>query len=184
MNERKPPCDDDEALSVEEHGERFETGKPVTVRFVRNTRPAPKLRPYEEDRYQQRIDPAGRYMVHNPDPGRLPPDWESGNARFERPLVIALNTDPRNPIYDQNSWKVRLSRRFGGKTGKALSLAIRRAGYDGVVTVTLDGKCRPIDTREIVDLTMFPSPPPRKQRGSSNPDPLRARVERAIGKKR
>jgi hypothetical protein len=180
MNERKPPCDDDETLSVEEHGERFTTGKPVTVRFVRNTRPAPKLRSYEEDRYQQRIDPAGRYIVHNPDPGRLPPDWEKGAVRFEHPLVIS----PRNPIYDENSRKVRLSRRFGGKTGKALSLAIRRAGYDGVVTVTLDGRCRPIDTREIVDLTMYPSPLPRRGRGAPSPDPLRARVERVIRKKR
>lgn len=174
-------------LSVEEYGERFATGKPVTVRFLRNARSAPKLRPHEEDQYQQRIDPAGRYMIHSPDPGRLSEGWEQGSVRFERPLVLSLNTDPQNRIYDENSWKARLSRRFGGKTGKALSLAIRRAGYDGIVTVTLDGKCTPIDTREIVDLTMFPSPPPRKKSGGAPRDardPLRAQVKRAIGKQR
>lgn len=140
-------------VSVVEYGVRFETGVPVTVRYLRNTRPSPK--PGPTDQYQQRIEPAGRYMIHNPDPGRISPGWESGMVRFESPLVIPLNSAPDEPVYGPSSWKAELSRAYKGKTGKALSRAIVRSGYDAIVTVTLDKHCRPIDTREIVDLTMF-----------------------------
>jgi len=157
-------------VSVVEYGERFETGVPVTVRYLRNTRPSPK--PGPTDQYQQRIEPAGRYMIHNPGPafsgippkagpGDLPRGWESGMVRFESPLVIPLNSAPDEPIYGPSSWKAELSRAYKGKTGKALSSAIARSGYDAIVTVTLDKHCRPIDTREIVDLSMFRGSYPR-----------------------
>lgn len=138
-------------VSVTEYGEHFETGVPVTVSFVRSTGGSP--RPDHEDRYQQRLEPAGRYMIHNPDPGRLPAGWEQGSVRFRNPLVIPLSSDP-DSIYGEDSWKASLSRAFGGKIGKALSRAVTGAGYDGIVTVALDRRGRPIDTREIVDLTL------------------------------
>jgi hypothetical protein len=141
--------------SVTEYGVHFETGVPVTVRFVRGTTPSP--RPGPDDPYQQRLEPAGRYMVHNPDSEpsrRLPPGWESGTVHFRNPLVVPLSRDPET-IYGASSWKVELSRAFGGRRGPALSRALVRAGYDAVVTVTLDRRCRGIDTREIVDLTRF-----------------------------
>jgi len=140
-------------MHVVEYRERFETGRPVTVHFVRGTRASPMPAPGGPDHYQQRLEPAGRYMVHNPNPGALPPGWEKGVVRFESPLVLPLNTVPGGPIYDEHSWKVALQAEFGGKTGRALSLAILRAGYDAVVTVALGQGGRPIDTREIVDLT-------------------------------
>lgn len=140
-------------VSVVEYGERFETGRPVTVRYLRNTSPSPK--PGATDPYQQRLEPAGRYMIHNPDPGRISSGWESGIVRFDSPLVIPLNSAADDLIYGEHSWKAELSRAYKGKTGKALSRAIVRSGYDAIVTVTLDKKCRPIDTREIVDLSSF-----------------------------
>jgi hypothetical protein len=130
-----------------EYGVSFETGKPVEVRYIRSTKKAPP--PMALDRYQQRIEPAGRYMLHNPEPGDLPPGWESGVVRFQNPLVIPFNRVPGN-YYDQWSWKAELAMHYG-KRGRALSRAIVRDGYDGIVTVMLGAG----DTREIVDLTWF-----------------------------
>jgi len=131
--------------------------------FVRNAESAARFRPRPgaPDTFQGRIEPSGRYMLHDSSPKskEVPRGWEKGIVRFERPLVIPLNTDPEGRIYDENSWKMLLSQKFGGKKGRALSEAVARAGYDGIVTVTLDRNCRPVDTREIVDLTMFLSSP-------------------------
>lgn len=141
--------------TVDEYGESFETGVPVRVEYVRGTRAAP--RPPVGDPYQQLLEPAGRYMVHNPYPGELPLTWERGAAVFQRPLVIALNGRPSfcGRIYDENSWKAALSRAYDGLTGAALSTALVHEGYDGIVTVALRRSGEPLDTREIVDLTQW-----------------------------
>jgi hypothetical protein len=126
-----------------EYGVRFETGRPVDVRFVRGTAPSPKLGPT----YQQDIEPAGRYMVHNPTPGDLPRGWEAGSVHFKNPLVVPFNTSGEIR-YDDSSWKAQLHRALGGR-GKALSCKVAARGHDGIVTVDGDGR----GTREIVDLT-------------------------------
>jgi hypothetical protein len=128
-----------------EYGVHFKTGMPVVVRFVRNAGKAPP--PLPGDPYQQRIEPAGRYMVHNPDPGKLTSGWLQGTVTFESPLVLAFNAE-QNRYYDDGSWKKQLER-FFRKRGRSLSRAVFRAGYDGIVTVMPDTN----DTREIVDLT-------------------------------
>lgn len=130
---------------ADEYGTHFETGVPVEVRYVRGTTKAPA--PLTGDRYQQRIEPAGRYLIHNPDPGDLPRGWEAGVVRFRRPLVVPFNLVPGN-LYDERSWKKQLQAHYK-KRGTALSRAIVADGYDAVVTA-MDG-----ETREIVDLTMF-----------------------------
>ena len=57
-------------------------------------------------------------------------------------------------IYGDKSWKRRLFDAYNGLKGKALSKAIAKDGYDGVITVsTYKGK--PVETSEIVDLRMF-----------------------------
>jgi hypothetical protein len=126
-----------------EYGVRFETGQPVQVRFVRATTPAPK--PAPSDPYQQKLEPAGRYMVHNPDPGQLPAGWEQGSVTFQSPLVVAFNSG-REPRYDARSWKAALAQLYGAR-GEKLSRAVASSGYDGIVTVWDGG------TREIIDLT-------------------------------
>jgi hypothetical protein len=139
-----------EHVALDEYGERFETGVPVTVRYVRGTMAAPP--PTPDDRYQQRIEPTGRYMLHQPAPGDLHSDWEAGEVSFRNPLVIAFSTKADGG-YDEHSWKVQLSEQYDGLVGKNLSRAIADDGYDGIVTVSVrpDGTAR--DTREIVDLT-------------------------------
>lgn len=141
-------------VQVTEYGQHFETGHPVRFGYVRNTSGAP--RPPATDPYQQRLEPAGRYLVHNPAPGDLPPGWELGEAEFQSPLVVALNARPSTErTYNEHSWKVALSRTYRDLTGRALSNAIVLDGYDAVVTVALTKDRQPMDTREIVDLTMW-----------------------------
>lgn len=125
-------------VEVEDQGRHFKTCEPVTFRYVRNTEKAP----YFGERFQQDIEPAGRYVIHSEDPGDLPRRWETDVVTLHCPLVIRFNTEP-DEVYGLHSWKARLHRHFGA-AGRRLSAKLRRAGYDGVVTADEDG------TREIV----------------------------------
>jgi len=138
----------------------FETGVPVTFRYMRREEPAP----YLGSRFGQDIEPAGTYMVLDDydlwkeDPA-LSPGWSFGEKTFHNPLVIELVTDDGGhggalgaPIFGPTGWKRRLSDAFGRRTGAALTRALNRAGHDGIVTVGPT----PNDVREIVDLTSLP----------------------------
>src|SRR3990167_4522780 len=127
---------------VTDVGKVFETDRPVTFDYIRNIERAPNFGP----RFGQDIEPAGRYMVAVPARHHFSPPrgWKRGRARFRKPLVLALTTDP-DLIYGPQGWKARLHRAFNAK-GSALSCALRKRGYDGIVT------CSEYDTREIVDL--------------------------------
>lgn len=118
--------------SIDVYGRHFETGVPVEFGYVRNNESAPDF----GSRYQQDIEPAGRYLTHSEDPGSedylaemRKRGWEYGLAKFENPLVITFNT--KNQInYDEHSWKAALSQKFGGFKGEALARAIVDQGYD------------------------------------------------------
>lgn len=129
---------------VKEYGVRFETGRPVEFRYVRNTERAG----YFGARFQQDIEPAGMYLLHNPDPGDLQRNWKAGTARLKHPLVLCFNSTPGN-TYDGGSWKAQLYRAYGKKRAR-LTTALLADGYDGIVTVWLDEDGSPMDTREIV----------------------------------
>jgi hypothetical protein len=132
--------------TVREAGILFSTGKPVTLSFVHNTEKASRPMRGGVDVFQQKTEPAGFFMLTDDDPGRpLVRGWTRGDATFRFPLVLLWNTGSGG--YDENSWKARLSRAYGDKRGRALTLALRRDGYDAVVTVR-DGS-----TSEIVDLS-------------------------------
>ena len=124
-----------------EYGVTFETGKPVTFKYLRNTERAPNFGP----RFGQDIEPVGRYLVHNSNPGELPARWERGTVTFRRPLVLPLSLDPEQ-IYGPRGWKALLRDHFKAR-GRRLSCKLRALGYDGIVTCDRDGS-----TREIVDL--------------------------------
>lgn len=139
---------------IEEYGHVFMTGIPVTFEFIRNNTPAP----YFGSRFQQDVEPAGRYMLTKP-PGwkKTDPSWTDGTIHFANPLVLAFNSDTNaEALYGETSWKAHLQRAYGGRTGHNLSRAIRKDGYDGIVTVNLIGRDKkPSFTREIVDLTVI-----------------------------
>lgn len=129
-------------------GAEFKTGQPVEFKYLRNTESSPNF----GETYQQHIDPAGRYMTASSKSTKAMDKWETGNIKFESPLVIEWNTK-ENGGYDDTSWKARLSNAYGNLAGKELSQAIRDSGYDGIVTI--DTGYRTDHASEIVDLTMF-----------------------------
>lgn len=136
-------------VSVTYRNTEFTTGKPVTFEFIRGTEKSKNF----GSTYQQDIEPAGRYMIQK-EVDQVLPGWESGSISFNKPLVVPFNTTPFNG-YDETSWKAQLSKAYGGLTGKKLSQALARDGYDGIVTVSLGTGGKPYDTREIIDLTSF-----------------------------
>lgn len=137
---------------ITQNGVVFETGRPVVFPFMRNEVSSP----YFGATFQQDMEPAGRFMIFDEHPDDSPMEepsgrvkWTKGVQDFRSPLVIWFNTrNTSEVIYDENSWKARLSRLFKGKK-KALSRKLREAGYDGIVTVT-SGKYA--TTKEIVAL--------------------------------
>jgi hypothetical protein len=136
--------------SADQYGKHFETGAPVRFRYARMPGGAPA--PTAADRFQQRLEPAGLYVILVPDGHQVDPPWESGWMEFENPLVLAFNhpvprgVSPSSAFgYDDKSWKARLHRMFG-VTGRELSGFLRGNGYDGVVTVVGS------DVREVVSL--------------------------------
>lgn len=139
--------DDLGLTDVTEAGHRFATGVPVSFTHIHNTEKAPRAHG-STDRYQQKIEPAGYYvLVEDPSTSDRPPSrgWIRGQTSFRSPLVLLWNDAGGG--YDDRSWKAVLSRAYGGKRGAALSRAIKRAGHDGIVTVR-DGA-----TSEVVDLS-------------------------------
>lgn len=93
---------------------------------------------YYGSRYGQNIEPAGEYVtvddLYEERPNNyMLPNYEYGFITFRKPLIIDFidTTD--------KGWKLSLSNMFNGKTKKSLSNAIKRKGYDGIVTVSKYG---------------------------------------------
>jgi hypothetical protein len=121
-----------------------QTGKPITLDFSKNTEKAPNL----GSRYGQDIEPAGKYIIQ--DEGYLGtlPKHRYGEVSFKKPLVVEHVTT------GHGGWKTELSSKYGGKTGKALTEAIKKSGYDGIITV--DSKSN--DILEIVNISGLEKP--------------------------
>jgi len=120
------------------------TGKPVTFNYARNNTPAFRA----GKTFGQDIEPAGRFLspVSESAVNGIN-SLEYGKVTFKNPLVLEWVG------YGDDGWKARLSKAFGGKTGKSLSKAIAKAGYDGIITVspTRGGQY----ATESVDLSMW-----------------------------
>ena len=108
--------------------ESAQTGSQVTVAYARNKESA-KNYPQDMD-FGRDIEPAGEYIViQDSDMSSNNVDnWEYGTVTFNNPLVL----EHKNTT--STGWKKDLSDMFGGKTGKALTAAINKAGYDGIIT--------------------------------------------------
>ena len=80
--------------------------------------------------FGQNLEPSGEYMtfigVDNP---RLNlPNYTYGVITFRNPLILEHKST------GVDGWKKDLSDMYNGKTGRALSNAIKKDGYDGIVT--------------------------------------------------
>lgn len=118
--------------------------KPVTMNYVRNPEKAPNM----GGRFGQDIEPHGKYINELGEGITPPKGWESGSVTFKKPLTL----DFGGGYQEESNWKQVLSKKYGGKTGAKLSDAIRKDGYDGIITKR-DG-----ETSEIVDLSKPATP--------------------------
>ncbi len=113
----------------------FKTGQAVTINFLHN----PVKSENFGTEFGQHVEPAGKFITQSH--GYVPPGWQSGTITLKSPLVIEV-TDAT-----QISYKYELSKKYGGKTGVALSKAIAKDGYDSIVTKFPEG-----DSNEIIIL--------------------------------
>lgn len=121
--------------------------KPYQLEYVRNTKSSPQM----GSRFGQDIEPAGRYMREGKaEHVKDIPGMESGKIEFENPLIM----DWGEGYGEKGNWKNVLKEKYGGKTGKNLSQAIRNDGYDAIITQETDKRGNTY-TSEIVDLTSF-----------------------------
>lgn len=105
------------------------TGEPVTLYYNRNLESSKGFANNKRD-FGQSIEPSGEYMNVDKSTKLTSPTekWESGRITFNNPLVLEHKST------DSKGWKRDLSDMFGGKTGKNLTAAIRKAGYDAIIT--------------------------------------------------
>lgn len=120
----------------------FETGKPVTFRYFHNKEKSPNF----GSQYGQDIEPAGRYVIHDETEDdyllkKFPDRYDAGSITFKNPLVIDIKEPLDHKKILFNKYK---------KKGAALSRAIVKDGYDGIVSRYPDGS-----TGEIIDLHKF-----------------------------
>lgn len=80
--------------------------------------------------FGQNIEPSGEYMtfIGENDFRVQAPNFTYGTITFKKPLILEHKST------SDKGWKKDLSEMFGGKTGKALSNAVKKAGYDAIVT--------------------------------------------------
>lgn len=81
--------------------------------------------------YGQNLEPHGEYMQMDTMNGTAKvdnPNYEYGKIHFKKPLILEHKST------GENGWKKDLSEKYGGKTGKALSKAIQKDGYDAIMT--------------------------------------------------
>ena len=130
---------------IKEGGKLFETGTPVHFNYFHNTEKSPRM----GSRFGQDIEPSGRYLSHDPKPGRPQPNWERGKTTFHNPLVMQLVTDRDTGIYGPTGWKAQLHRASKRK-GKSLACHLRKLGFDSIVTCEEHRGSR--YTSEMVDL--------------------------------
>ena len=107
---------------------QLKTGDKTDLFYTRNTESS-KNYPTGMD-FGQKVEPAGRYMNVDLAESALTggDGWEMGKVSFKNPIVLDHKST------SSTGWKKDLSEMFGGKTGKALTREIKKAGYDGIIT--------------------------------------------------
>ena len=118
-------------LSKKQEVNKIKPDGSITMTYVRN--PNNKTQDYGS-RYGQNLEPAGEYMSMDTMQGKYKvPGFEYGTIDFKRPLVL------EHKDTTANGWKKDLSEKYGGLTGKKLSNAIKKDGYDAIMTKDEDG---------------------------------------------
>jgi hypothetical protein len=133
-------------------GGGYKHGAPTAFPYMRNTEKAPK----NTGGFGQDIEPHGRYLsertnMQEDDAWFKERNYETGTAHFKSPIVMPFGGEYGHAT----NWKSVLAAHYG-KTGKALSAAIVKDGFDGIITHDKYG------TSETVDLSPFVKKPVAK----------------------
>lgn len=112
-----------DSIRAEDLGTYIGTGMPLEMGFIRNPVPAPDM----GMEFGQHIEPVGKYMNLTPKAGVTDETYERGTVRFENPLVIEGETS--------RLWKAELSYEYGGLGREALTRALWKDGYDGIIVM-------------------------------------------------
>jgi len=122
----------------------IETGKPVSFHFIHNTESATEIfgKPKKGAPFGREFEPSARFVniASKKTSDKASGQFIGGKLTFRNPLVVPN---------DDLKWKETLSKKYDGKTGKALSKALIADGYDGVITTEEN------HISETVDLTTF-----------------------------
>lgn len=118
--------DEDAKYSVSEENINKVTDDGLTMTYVRVPN---KNTPYYGSTFGQNIEPAGEYMNMDEAKGKYKIDgYEYGTIQFKKPLVLEhINTS-------DTGWKKTVSDMYNGLTGKKLTKALIKDGYDAIVT--------------------------------------------------
>jgi hypothetical protein len=113
--------------------------------YNRNTESSKKFKINQD--FGQNIEPSGEYInIDAKTPLKAPDErWEMGRITFKNPLYV----DHKDT--SSKGWKKDLSEKFGGLTGKKLSAAIKKAGYDAIITKTKNGFSETVNLGGIKD---------------------------------
>lgn len=107
----------------------YQTGEEITLNYRKSKDSASNYNTDGSD-YGRDIEPTGDFINLTHNAPQNPTDLFSyGQITFVNPLVIEFKST------DSNGWKKDLSNLFDGKKGKTLNLAIKKSGYDGIITV-------------------------------------------------
>lgn len=117
--------------------------KAENLPYMHNVTPNPYKK--SQGMFGMDVEPAGQYITPLDEvPSDLSEDFIAGAKQFKKPLVMPYG----DPSYaSRQNWKRALSAAYGGKKGKALTNAIRKDGYDAILTVDDKG-----NLAEAVDL--------------------------------
>ncbi len=103
-----------------------ETGKPIKYHYYRNKEKTPDM----GKEFAQDIEPSGKYIAaHSGSKKHRMEGYEYGVADFKNPLILEHKTTRHG------GWKTDLQNMYDGKTGKDLTEALKKDGYDGIITV-------------------------------------------------
>ena len=118
-------------LSQKQEINKIKQDGSITMTYVRNANT--NTQNYGS-RYGQNIEPSGEYMSMDTMQGKYKiPGFEYGTIDFKKPLIL------EHKDTTANGWKKDLSERYRGLTGKKLSEAIKKDGYDAIMTKDEDG---------------------------------------------
>lgn len=126
IDNTNPTTDADIRYSLSEENINKVTEDGLTMTYVRV--PNQNTQNYGST-YGQNIEPAGEYMSMDTSKGKHKIDgYEYGTIKFKKPLVLEhINTS-------DTGWKKTVSDMYNGLTGKKLTNALIKDGYDAIVT--------------------------------------------------